>query len=129
MKPIPILVILISLIFISGCGTNYQTTKILNQDQAKIVITLNKGFSNTVIVANEGKRLEPVCIYDHKGKDETSPLPSCEELERQQKGRKVLFEQTIQIKVTKGSPLCIEKRVGNLKFVVCDPPDNLHGLL
>jgi hypothetical protein len=110
----------------TGCGTNYKNAKILAEDKAQVAITLNKDFSSTIILVNEGKRLKPTCLIEKVGKETYPDLPLCSDLEKAKSNTKVLFEEKIHILVKKGS-ICVEKVIRNFKFKVCDPPHDLSG--
>ncbi|MET0001456.1 MAG: hypothetical protein ABW125_18840 [Candidatus Thiodiazotropha lotti] len=129
MKPIPITLLALSftLLFLSGCGTQYKTVKILSQDEAQVVFTLNKGYTNTVLIPHEGKRIDPVCIFERSGKDEGSNLPLCKDVKPTLPKSAIVYQETVHIVVKEGSK-CIEKSIGNYKFEICDPPHDLSRL-
>jgi hypothetical protein len=110
----------------TSCSTNYKNAKILAEDKAQIAITLNEDFSSTIILTNEGKRLEPTCLVEKDGKETYPNLPLCSDIEKAKSNTQVLFEEKIHILVKKGS-ICVEKVIRNLKFKVCDPPHDLSG--
>lgn len=57
---LPLATLTAAAIVLSGCcSSSYKTKKILEQDQSKIVMTINKDLSTTMINANTGERIAP----------------------------------------------------------------------
>jgi hypothetical protein len=106
-----------------------ETTKILEQDKARVAITLNKGFGITVISTNDGKRIEPKCVTNKKAQQSYPSVPLCDEFNfdaAKPDSEKVLYKQTFQVSVKQGS-VCVYVKIGSAYYKFCDPPYDLSG--
>jgi hypothetical protein len=105
-----------------------KTAGILKQDQAQVAITLNKGFENSVIATNNGKRITPCLDREYMGIShsnmqaiEAANLQPCEPLPAD---GKILYEQNYKVVVREGS-VCFSLWVGSRRYDFCDPPYDL----
>jgi hypothetical protein len=114
-----------SSVLLSGCA-QMKTARIISQDDAQVAITLNKGFTVSVIALNEGERIASCKIYDPKGQAQKDPSGNdCPMAKREaKKDMKVLYKDTYTVTVKEGST-CISIWVGNHEFEFCDPPYKL----
>jgi hypothetical protein len=115
-------------ILLGGCSTNTpirSTSKILYQDEAKVITTINKDFSSTVINANTGKRIPP-CRTDlpkdvplsklRKAIVECLPKDHPQEIGRTlTQGEFIMFEGSY----------CIANVIASHLYVYCQPPYDL----
>ncbi|MCG7995170.1 MAG: hypothetical protein JAZ19_20185 [Candidatus Thiodiazotropha taylori] len=110
-------------ISVSGCNkAKYSNAKILSQDESKIVLTVNKDLSSTVINANTGERVEP-CIEDTSKTDMSKKeiFAKCYPKDFDPDSEVVSKSSVI---IQKGS-ICGTITVGKRLYVVCQPPHNL----
>lgn len=60
---LPLAIVAASTVLLSGCcSTSYKTKEILEEDRSKIVMTINKDLSTTMINANTGERIAPCSV-------------------------------------------------------------------
>ncbi|MES9851900.1 MAG: hypothetical protein ABW170_08720 [Candidatus Thiodiazotropha sp. L084R] len=118
-----LLVLVLLSLLTSGCNrAKYSNAKILAQDESKIVLTVNKDFSSTVLNANTGERLKP-CIEDTSKEDmsEKEIIKKCYPDGHGMNG-KILSESSI---VVREGSVCATITVGRKLYVICQPPHNL----
>lgn len=113
--------LLIVLLLISGCA-QMRTTQILSSDDAQVAMTLNTGYTTSVIAVNNGKRVMPCISPDAKRKQTTTDeqLKVCGPVGE----GKLLNKTQYTVEVREGST-CISIWVGSYRYDFCDPPYNL----
>ncbi|MCG8039146.1 MAG: hypothetical protein JAZ19_19160 [Candidatus Thiodiazotropha taylori] len=110
-------------IITTGCNkAKYSNAKILSEDESKIVLTVNKDLSSTILNANTGERIEP-CVTDlsEKEMNREEIIKKCYPEGHNPNG-KILSKSTMV--VTEGS-ICATITVGSRLYVICQPPHNL----
>jgi hypothetical protein len=117
------LVLSIPVLVLAGCS-EVKTARILEEDQAQMAITLNKGYGTTVIAVNDGQRIEPCALVSEATKQQVQKaVEPCDPDEGDAEGE-VLFEEHYKVTVREGS-ICITVMSGSRKYRFCDPPYNL----
>lgn len=109
-------------LMLSGCA-QYNTSRILSQDDAQVAITLNKDYKTSIISVNDGARIEPCIDPDVRQQEKTEPTSAkiCGPLGQ----GKILREETYKLTVREGS-VCISIWAGNHRYDFCDPPYHLQ---
>jgi hypothetical protein len=123
---LPLTVLSATTVLLNGCCSPLDRTKeILKEDQSKIVLTINKDFSTTMINANTGERIPPCQTNIEKG----TPL---EELKREIRKCLPQDHQLAEQPLTSGELMmwegtyCYAGRDGDGDlYVYCQPPLDL----